>query len=284
MAKKSAAKTQGYRVIPGKGLTLGAIPTDDKGKYGGKREARAELKRLKKEIAELVQRLGAESKWAVLVVLQGMDASGKDGAVRHAFTGVNPELCHVTAFREPDAEEQKHDFLWRIHRSMPPKGVLGVFNRSHYEDVVALRARGKMSEQETKMRLREIADAERAWSENGITLLKFFLHISNKEQAKRFQARLDDPDKHWKVEPSDFEDRKRWPMFQRAYEEAILETARGHAPWYIVPADHKWYRDVVIAEILLETLRRMNPQYPKRAVEKLVPKTQAVFSQMLHGK
>jgi PPK2 family polyphosphate:nucleotide phosphotransferase len=204
----------------------------------------------------------------VLVVLQGVDASGKDGAVRHVFTGVNPELCRVTAFSEPESEEQKHDYLWRVHRAMPEVGQLGVFNRSHYEDAVTTRAHGKLSSDEMQMRLRQIADTERIWMENGVTLLKFFLHISREEQAKRFQARLDDAEKHWKVKPSDFRDRKLWPKFQRAYEEAISETARKHAPWFVVPADHKWYRDAVIAEILLDALQGMNPKYPKSSVSK----------------
>ncbi len=221
---------------------------------------------MKKQIAELVRALGAEKRRAVLVVLQGVDASGKDGAVRHVFTGVNPELCQVTAFSEPDWEEQKHDYLWRIHRAMPEFGQVGVFNRSHYEDAVTLRARGKLSPDEMQMRLRQITDTERIWSENGVTLLKFFLHISRREQAKRFQARLDDPEKQWKVKASDFRDRKLWAKFRRAYEEAISETARKKAPWFVVPADHKWYRDVVIAEILIDALREMDPKYPKTSL------------------
>lgn len=272
LANRGAGKTETYRVVPRKHIHLAAIPTDARGPYSGKKEARIELKRLKKQIADLVQKLGAEGSRALLVVLQGVDAAGKDGAVRHVFSGVNPELCRVTAFREPDAEERKHDYLWRVHRALPEKGVLGVFNRSHYEDVLVLRARGKVSPRETEMRLRQIADVERVWSENGITLLKFFLHISKDEQAKRFLARLDDPDKHWKVDESDFDDRKRWQQFQRAYEEAIFRTAREDAPWYVVPADHKWYRDVVIAEAVLDTLRRMDPKYPRRSVKKLKSK------------
>ena len=269
MRNQGSEKAQSYRVALGKRVDLAAAATDVMEPYSGKKEARAELKLLKKQVDELVRRLGAESSRAVLVVLQGVDAAGKDGAVRRVFSGLNPELCHVTAFKEPDAEERKHDYLWRVHRAMPEKGVLGVFNRSHYEDVLVLRARGKLSKQETEMRLRQIADAERGWSENGITLLKFFLHISRDEQSQRFQARLDNPEKRWKIEESDFADRKRWPKFQRAYEEAIFHTARKHAPWYIVPADHKWYRDVVIAEVLLDALRRMNPKYPRRSVKNL---------------
>lgn len=269
MAKNNSDTAQTYKAIPGRQVRLATLATNATGQYAGKLEGRAELKRLKKQIEGMVRKLGAESSRAVLVVLQGVDAAGKDGTVRRVFTGVNPELCRVTAFAEPDAEERKHDYLWRVHRAMPEKGMLGVFNRSHYEDAVVLRARGKMSARETRMRLRQIADAERSWSENGITLVKFFLHISRKEQGKRFQARRDNPEKRWKVKESDFEDRKRWSRFQCAYEEAIFHTARECAPWYIVPADHKWYRDVIIAEVLVDILQRMDPKFPRLSAKKL---------------
>ena len=252
-----------YEAISGKKLSLAKMESTATGPFAGKADGRAELKRLKKQIGALVRKLGAEKRRAVLVVLQGVDASGKDGAVRHVFTGINPELCRATAFSEPDSEELKHDYLWRIHRAMPEFGQVGVFNRSHYEDVVTLSARGKLSADDAQMRLKQIVDTERIWTENGITLLKFFLHIKREEQWKRFQARLEDPEKHWKVKQSDFRDRKLWPKFQHAYEDAISETARKHAPWFVVPADHKWYRDVVIAEILLDALQQMDPQYPK---------------------
>ncbi|HEX5236183.1 MAG TPA: PPK2 family polyphosphate kinase [Silvibacterium sp.] len=256
-----------YEVLPGRKSSLAKMETSATGEYAGKTDALAELKRLNKQTAELVRKLGAENRRAVLVVLQGVDTAGKDGAVRHVFTGVNPELCRVTAFDEPSGEELKHDYLWRINRVLPEWGQLGVFNRSHYEDAVTRRARGELSAEDMRMRLRQIADAERTWTENGMTLLKFFLHISRKEQDKRLKARREDPEKHWKIEKSDFDDRKRWGKFQHAYEEAIFQTARRHAPWYVIPADHKWYRDVVIAETLLETLRRMDPQYPEAPVK-----------------
>lgn len=256
-----------YEVDPGKRIRLASIKTDSTGPFTGKKDARATLKRLKRQIDELIRKLGAEKQRAILVVLQGLDAAGKDGTVRHVFTGVNPELCQVTAFAEPDAEELRHDYLWRIHRAMPATGTLAVFNRSHYEDVLVLRVRGELSAHDTRVLLRQIADAERTWTENGTTLLKFFLHISRKEQARRFQSRLENPDKRWKVKNSDFRDRKLWWKFQHAYEEAIQQTARSDAPWYIIPADHKWYRDVVIAEFLLDALRQMDPKYPKAGGE-----------------
>lgn len=268
MPKQSADATRRYEVVPGKRIRLAEMETTSTGGYAGKADARAELKRLRKQVNELVRRLGAEKRRAVLVVLQGVDAAGKDGAVRHVFTGLNPELCHVTAFEAPDAEELRHDYLWRVHRAMPEMGMLGVFNRSHYEDVLVPRARGQLSTKDTRLRLRQIADAERMWSENGIALLKFLLHISRKEQTKRFQARLDDPEKHWKVKKSDLKDRKLWRSFQDAYEDAIFRTARRNAPWYIVPSDHKWFRDVVIAGVLLDALQQIDPRYPQNSAKK----------------
>lgn len=262
---RSSEPLDQYEVVSGKRVRLTEMSTAETGKLSGKKEARAELKRFRKQIYELVEKLAAEKRRAVLVVLQGVDAAGKDGTVRHVFTGINPELCHVTAFEPPAGEELRHDYLWRVHRALPATGVLGVFNRSHYEDVLVTQAHGELSIEDARMRLRQIADAERAWTENGITLLKFFLHISRKEQGKRFQARLDDPKKRWKVQKSDFRDRRLWAKFRRVYEEVFFHTARPYAPWYIIPADHKWYRDVVVAEILLRALRKMNPQYPRRS-------------------
>jgi PPK2 family polyphosphate:nucleotide phosphotransferase len=268
LPKQSADATNRYEAVPGKRIRLAAIETAATGGYAGKADARAELRRLRKQIDAFVRRLGAEKRRAVLVVLQGVDASGKDGAVRRVFSGVNPQLCRVTAFEEPNAEELKHDYLWRVHRAMPEKGVVGVFNRSHYEEILVPRARGQLSTKNTRIRMRQISDAERMWTENDITLLKFFLHISRKEQTKRFQARLDDPEKRWKVKQSDLKDRKLWRSFQHAYEDAISYTTRSYAPWYIVPADHKWYRDVVIAQVLLDALRRIDPKYPDNPVKK----------------
>jgi polyphosphate kinase 2 (PPK2 family) len=173
----------------------------------------------------------------------------------------------VTAFKEPDREEQAHDFLWRIYRVMPAKGELGVFNRSHYEDVVVPQARGEFSRKDAHRRLREIADLERTWNENGTVIRKFFLHISRAEQTRRFKSRLDTPEKHWKIEESDFEDRKLWPRFVSVYEEILSRTSADYAPWYVVPADHKWYRDLVIAGVVLATLRGMRPRLPKPKID-----------------
>jgi PPK2 family polyphosphate:nucleotide phosphotransferase len=251
-----------YRVRPGASIELNRIPSGKTQFCDNKQSARVQLKQYRKEIDRLVARLAAENERSLLVILQGMDASGKDGTVKKVFTGVNPQHCHVISFKPPDREEREHDYLWRVVRALPAKGKLGIFNRSQYEDVVTLEARGEIPRQEASMRLRQIADAERAWSENGMVIRKFFLHISRAEQTRRFKARLKNPEKHWKVEASDFSDRKLWPRFQSIYEHVLSRTSAPHAPWYIVPADHKWYRDLVVAGAVLAALKAMKPQIP----------------------
>jgi len=253
---------ESYRVEPGKRIRLKQIPAGATDFCGDKATARATVKKYRKQIDELVSVLAMEERRSLLVVLQGVDASGKDGAVRRIFTGVNPQHCRVISFKEPNREERAHDYLWRIYRSAPAKGELRVFNRSQYEDVLVPRAHGKMSAKEMHIRLRQIAEMERSWTESGIAIRKFFLHISRKEQGSRFQKRLNDPEKHWKVQESDFADRKLWPKFQQAYEAVLSRTSTDYAPWYAVPADHKWYRDVVIAGAVLGTLRAMRPRRP----------------------
>ena len=252
-----------YRVRPGSELRLQERSTGSTAGYDSKRKAHADLKRYTGEINDLARILAAEAKRAVLVILQGADASGKDGLVRHVFTGVNPQVCKVTSFVEPDAEERSHDYLWRIYRAAPAAGTLAIFNRSHYEDVLVPRAHASLSTEDTDIRMRQIVDLERTWFENGIIPLKFFLHISLEEQARRFKARLDTPDKHWKVKESDFSDRKLWPQFEQAYNDVIPRTAHEHAPWYVIPSDHKWYRNVAIASIVLHTLRGLGLKYPQ---------------------
>ncbi len=251
-----------YLVAPGERVRLSRMPADATDLCDDKESARKQLKDYRRQIDELVAALAAEQQRSLLIVLQGVDASGKDGAVRKVFTGVNPQHCHVVAFKEPDREELAHDYLWRVYRAMPARGELGVFNRSHYEDLIVPRARGESVRKHTHARLRQIADIERTWVENGTVIRKFFLHISRDEQTSRFRKRLDNPEKHWKVKQSDFEDRKRWSHFMSAYEEALSRTSTPHAPWYIVPSDHKWYRDAAIAGLVLAALRDMHPRIP----------------------
>jgi len=252
-----------YRVKPDSRVRLHLMATDRTDFCADKETARKELKSRRKEIDELLAALAAEDQRSLLIVLQGMDASGKDGAIRKVFTGVNPQHCKVVSFKEPDREERQHDYLWRIYRALPAKGELGIFNRSHYEDVIVTQARGELAGKDALIRLRQIADLERTWTENAIVIRKCFLHISRKEQARRFKARLENPEKHWKVEESDFKDRKRWTKFMSSYAELLSRTSTEQAPWYIIPADHKWYRDLAIANITLEALRSMRPRIPR---------------------
>lgn len=251
-----------YCIAPDAQVHLAKSQPDTADFCQDKKDCRKELKAYRKKINELAEALAIENRRSLLVILQGMDASGKDGAVKKVFTGVNPQFCKVVSFKAPDREELDHDYLWRVYRAMPARGELGVFNRSHYEDVVARQARGDIDRKEGHKRLRQIADVERAWTENGIFIRKIFLHISREEQTRRFQARLNTPEKHWKVEESDFADRRLWPKYQKIYEEIIRRTSTPHAPWYVVPADHKWYRDVAVAGIVLAALTEMNPRIP----------------------
>jgi PPK2 family polyphosphate:nucleotide phosphotransferase len=260
---------ENYKVEAGGKVRLAEVPADVTKYCDDKKAARNQVKQYRKQIDELLAVLAAEGKRSLLLILQGVDAAGKDGAVRRVFTGVNPQYCKVVSFKQPDREELAHDFLWRVYRAMPAKGELGVFNRSQYEDVLVPQARGELSRKEAHLRLDQIADMERTWSENGTVIRKFFLHISRKEQTERYKARLEDPEKHWKMEQSDFSDRKLWPKFQAVYEEILNRTSTRHAPWYVIPADHKWYSDVAIAGVVLATLRSMKPQVP---IPRLDPK------------
>jgi PPK2 family polyphosphate:nucleotide phosphotransferase len=227
-----------------------------------KQEARVLLKEYRKRIDSLLRVLAAEAKHSLLVILQGVDASGKDGAVRRVFTGVNPQYCRVVSFKEPDAEELRHDYLWRIYRALPERGELGIFNRSQYEDVLVPYTRGPLTQEDAYVRLRQIADLERIWAENGTAICKMLLHISYEEQADRFRSRLREPAKHWKVKSSDFDDRRVWNKFQSTYQDVLHRTSTSFAPWYIIPADHKWYRDVAIAGVVLSNAQALEPELP----------------------
>lgn len=263
-----------YRLKPGAIIRLDRMRADATYLCDAKDDARKALKQYREKINDLASVLAAENKRALLIVLQGMDAAGKDGAVKKVFTGVNPQHCQVVSFKPPDREELEHDYLWRIFRALPEDGKIGIFNRSHYEDVVARQGRGEIQRKEAAMRLRQIADIERAWVENGTTVRKIFLHVSRAEQDRRFQKRLDNPAKHWKVDESDFDDRRHWPRFQNAYEEALARTAARERPWYVIPADHKWYRDLAVAGIVLAALKFMAPRlpHPNLDVKKLAAK------------
>ncbi|MFT4034470.1 MAG: hypothetical protein QM679_02715 [Patulibacter sp.] len=238
-------------------------PADLLGISDGKRRGRARAARTTARLAELQEVLWAEGRHALLIVLQGLDASGKDGATRRLLTGVNPQGAEVHSFKAPTSAELRHDFLWRIHQVTPPRGVIGVFNRSHYEDVVTTQQLGLITGREAQRRCRAINEFERHLTDQGTTVLKFFLHISKEEQRARLQERIDDPTKHWKMELGDLETRKHFDELTHLYDHAISATSTEYAPWYVVPADRKWVRDIVIGELAVAALERINPRLPE---------------------
>jgi len=227
------------------------------------KELESELEELRERLGELGAALCAEKQRALLVVLQSRDTGGKDGVVEKVFGAVLPQHLSVVSFQEPTSEERAHDYLWRVHAAVPAYGRVGVFNRSHYEEVVTVRVHGLVPEEVWSRRFRQINDFERMLVENGTTILKFMLHISRKEQGERLQARLDDPAKRWKFAASDLEDRERWDDYQAAYETALHRCSTPHAPWHVIPADRKWARNAAIARIVRTTLEDMDPQYPQ---------------------
>lgn len=210
----------------------------------------------------LQHRLWAENSRALLVVLQGMDTAGKDGVVRHVCTGMNPQGCRVTSFKKPSEEDSDHDFLWRIHKAVPGKGEVGVFNRSHYEEVLVVRVHKLVPKSLWRSRFKTINTFEALITNGAVTIVKICLHISKAEQKKRLLARLANPDKYWKFTPQDIEERKRWDDYMEAYQDMLSRCSTREAPWYVVPSDNKWYRNWAVSEILVKTLERMNPQAP----------------------
>jgi len=249
----------------------GATPELDRRDPGARLGADAKadgldrLAKLVERLAVLQNRLYAEGRRSVLLVLQGMDASGKDGVIRSVLTGLNPQGCRVESFRAPTPDELAHDFLWRVHTRCPARGEIGIFNRSHYEDIVAVRVRNLADEKVWSKRYGHIVAFERLLTDEGTSVVKVFLHESRDEQRKRLQARVDDPEKSWKFRLGDLDDRAKWDEFQAAYEDAIRKTSTEHAPWYVVPADHNWSRNLCVAEILVDALERLDPRVPPAA-------------------
>lgn len=235
------------------------------GAPGDKKEAVAASAALNQELAALQERLWAENRRALLVVLQAMDAGGKDGTIRKVFGGVNPQGCRVTSFKAPSEEELAHDFLWRISKATPRHGEIGIFNRSHYEDVLIVRVHDLVPKSVWSERYDIINSFESNLAASGTTIVKLFLHISEEEQAERFRKRLENPDKHWKFNSGDLEERRYWDDYQAAFEDALTKTSTAAAPWYVIPADRKWYRDWAVLSVLVETMRRMDPQFPAPA-------------------
>jgi PPK2 family polyphosphate:nucleotide phosphotransferase len=227
-----------------------------------KASAAPELARQLDRLTELQDRFWAESKRSVLVVLQGIDAAGKDGTINKVMEAFNPQGCPVTSFKVPSAEELAHDYLWRVHKAVPRKGEIGIFNRSHYEDVLIVRVHGLVPRKVWSERYGQINDFERMLADNGTTLVKFFLTIDKDEQRKRFQARFDDPTKRWKFSMGDLEERKLWDDYQLAFDDALSKCSTASAPWYVIPANRNWFRNLAVATILADTIAGLKPAYP----------------------
>jgi PPK2 family polyphosphate:nucleotide phosphotransferase len=260
-SERRGGLADGLRVEPGRRVDLGAINPD--GTHGHRKEAsEGELTAGLERLGGLQDRLWAEAKHAVLVVLQGIDAAGKDGTIRHVMGAFNPMGCQVTSFKVPTPIEIAHDYLWRIHQNTPGKGEIGIFNRSHYEDVLVVRVHELVPKSVWSMRYDQINAFEEMLSESGTTILKFFLYIDRDQQKKRFQDRVDDPTKRWKFRMGDLDERRLWDSYIGAYEEALTRCSTEWAPWYVIPANHKWFRNLAVAEILADALEELNPQYP----------------------
>jgi len=264
-----------YRVTDGKKFRLkDHDPADTAGYSLEKPEARAVLERGVEQLAEFQDMLNAQDRWAVLCAFQAMDAAGKDGTIKHVMSGVNPQGVQVTAFKAPGPEDLDHDFLWRIHRALPERGRIGIFNRSHYEEVLVVRVHPEILERQKMpreligkkvwdQRLEDIANYEKYLYHQGTVVLKFFLNVSKKEQKKRFMERLDNLDKNWKFSAGDLNERGYWDDYQKAYEAAIRATAAPYAPWYVVPADNKWFTRLVVVAAINHALRKLDLHYPK---------------------
>jgi PPK2 family polyphosphate:nucleotide phosphotransferase len=248
---------------PGRKIDLDTIDPADTDGISDKDESEKKEAKWLERLFDLQARLSAESKQALLIVLQGLDASGKDGTIRHVFAGVNPQGCQVHSFKQPTLQELAHDYLWRVHAVCPPRGVIGIFNRSHYEDVLAVRVEKLLPEKEWRRRYEQINEFERTLVDCGTRIVKFYLHVSKKEQRDRIAERLHDPQRNWKFSESDLDTRAKWTPYRAAYNDALTLCNTKWAPWHIVPADHKWFRNLVIAERVTKELLDMDPQYPK---------------------
>jgi PPK2 family polyphosphate:nucleotide phosphotransferase len=274
--KKAHRLANPYRVTNGDKFRLKKIDPEDSGGFTDedKDDAKEALETGIEALTELQEMLYAQDRWSVLLIFQAMDAAGKDSAIKHVMSGVNPQGCHVASFKAPSAEELDHDYLWRCQQHLPERGQIGIFNRSYYEEVLVVRVHKEIlagqkippelvEEDVWKKRYRQIRQYERYLTENGTVIRKFFLHVSKKEQKKRFLERLDRPEKHWKFSSKDVQERKYWKDYMNAYESMIQNTATQYAPWYVVPADNKWYTRVVVAAAIIDTLSTLGLHYPK---------------------
>jgi PPK2 family polyphosphate:nucleotide phosphotransferase len=275
-----------YRITRGEGFRLADFDPRDTGQFaddaGDEASDKSRAKRMLadsvKWLAEQQDVLYAQDRWSVLLVFQAMDAAGKDGTIKHVTSGINPQGVSVTPFKQPSAEELDHDWLWRSWRALPARGHIGIFNRSHYEEVLVVKVHPELlahqklppevvGEDIWRHRYRDICNFERHLADNGTIVLKFFLHVSKAEQKRRFLSRLDEPEKHWKFSAADVKERRHWDTYQQAYEDAIRETAAEHAPWYVVPADHKWYTRLVVAAAVVDAIAKLKLHYPRVSAE-----------------
>lgn len=254
-----------YRVKLGSRVDLSKIDSGEKLLFDGinKQEIEPQFKELQDQLRDLQKILYSQNKHRILVVMQAMDTGGKDGCIKHVFSHIDPQGIHVRSFKKPSEDELSYDFLWRIHSKVPHRGQLVIFNRSHYEDIIAVRVKKIFPDQVWQRRQQHVLDFERMLVEEGTTIVKIFLHISKDEQKRRLEDRLENPEKHWKFNPDDLADRARWDDFMIAYEEVIAKTSTSLAPWYIVPADRKWYRNLCVARIMLDTLKGLDMKLPK---------------------
>jgi PPK2 family polyphosphate:nucleotide phosphotransferase len=282
LLKRAREVAAHYRVIRGKGFRLSAHDPGDSLGYGSDRKPRARelLKRGVEMLADYQQMLYAQDRWSVLLIFQAMDAAGKDSAIKHVMSGVNPQGCQVYSFKAPTSEELDHTYLWRCMKALPERGRIGIFNRSYYEETLVVRVHPRILDSQKlppalvtrdiwKQRFEDIANFEKYLARNGVAICKFFLNVSKDEQKQRFLERLERPEKHWKFSESDVHERDHWDNYMRAYQDAIRHTAAPHAPWYVVPADRKWFTRLVVAAAVIDTLDSLDLHYPRVGPERV---------------
>jgi PPK2 family polyphosphate:nucleotide phosphotransferase len=258
---------QRFLVEPGTKLKLRDIDPDFTDKHENKKAAAGIIERNSQRMRELQELLYAERKRSLLICLQAIDTGGKDGTINHVLAAMNPQGCRVASFRQPTSLEKDHDFLWRAHRDAPAKGEVTIFNRSHYEDVLVVRIHDLVPGEVWRARYDQINAMEKILCENGTHILKFYLHISKDEQLKRFKERLDDPSKRWKISATDYPERERWDEYMKAFEDALSKCSTSHAPWFVIPANHKWFRNLAISQIIVDFLEGLNMNYPPPSVD-----------------
>jgi PPK2 family polyphosphate:nucleotide phosphotransferase len=255
-----------FRVEPGSKVKLKDVDPAFKGHHTNHKDAAKEIEQDKPKLRELQELLYADGRFSLLIVLQGMDTGGKDGTINHILGAMNPQGCSVVQFRQPSVEEQAHDFLWRIHKAVPPRRAVAIFNRSHYEDVLVVRVHNLVPKEDWSRRYDQINAFEKGLVEDNIHILKFYLHISKEEQLSRFKERLDDPAKQWKISEADYKERHFWDDYIAAYEEVLSRCSAEHSPWFVIPSDHKWFRNLAIARVVIEHLEGLNMKFPAPTV------------------